>query len=133
MTPLSLVVALLAATSAGAGPPDPRAGERLDGRAPPGRGPGAGPTDVMKVAMAPVRGAAWLVLTPVDHAVGFVERHRLPQRLYEALTSDDRLLGVRPVATLQPGYGLSGGIRYFDRRSLGAGSLVAATVRGGAR
>jgi hypothetical protein len=49
------------------------------------------------------------------------------------VTSDDRLIGVRPLVRYEPGYAVGAGLRYFDRRSLGPGSLVEAAVRGGAR
>jgi hypothetical protein len=82
---------------------------------------------VARGALWPVRAASWLVLRPTEAATAYVERKNLYGRVYEALTSDDRLVGVRPVVLFDPGYALSGGLRYFDHRTLGPGSLLEAS------
>lgn len=133
-----LTVLLALEGSAPAGPPpaeqdapDPRRGERLDGR------PGAAsdpPANVALRALAsPARRASWLVLAPVDRTVGWLERKKIPQHIYEALTSDDRLVGVAPVIRYEPGYALSIGGHLYDQRTLGPGSHVDALLRAGAR
>lgn len=112
-------------------PPDLRRGERLDGRSPPERhDPGR---EALRLVATPVRAGAWLILAPVNWTIGWIERKQIPRFAYEAATSDDRLIGVRPLVRYEPGYAVGAGLRYFDMRSLGAGSLVEAAVRGGAR
>jgi hypothetical protein len=135
-TTATLFAVLLAAggpePAPGAAPPDPRLGERLDGREVAPEQDEAGRT-LPRLLLAPVRAAAWLVLTPLDRATGFAERHKLPDRVYEALTSDDRLLGVRPLVKWQSSQALAVGLRVFDRRTLGPGSLLEASGRAGLR
>jgi hypothetical protein len=123
---LALRAAGAQAQDAALGAPNPQQGERLDGRAPPVPPGGAG-TVVARGALWPLRAASWLVLRPAEAATGYVERKNLYGRAYEALTSDDRLIGLRPVVIFDPGYALSGGLRYFDHRTLGPGSLLEAS------
>jgi hypothetical protein len=127
---IHLVGAAPAATPGTEAAPDPRRGERLDGRAPPEEPASAGRA-AARVALMPVRGLVWLFTRPVDAATGFVERHRLWHHAYEAFTSDDRLRGVRPIIRWDTGYYLSGGVDIFDRRTLGPGSLLGLSVRAG--
>jgi hypothetical protein len=130
---VTLVAALLmglAARAGGPSPPDPRQGERLDGRTDPG--PGPDPSLVLpRLLLSPARAAAWMVLTPIDRATGFVERHKLFDRVYEISTSDDRLRGVRPLVRYQSDSAPAVGLRVFDRRTLGAGSALDASLRAG--
>jgi hypothetical protein len=110
--------------------PDPRRGERLDGRAeaaPPAEAAGAVP----RLLLSPMRALAWAVFTPIDRATAFAERHHLYDRAYEALTSDDRRRGVRPLVRYQSDSRLAGGLRLFDRRTLGPGSYLGASLRAG--
>jgi hypothetical protein len=103
--------------------PDPRRGERLDGRPAPAD-PRRGVRAVGRAALAVPR---WLIeglLWPVVRVVSFVEGHHVVARTYWALTSEDRLIGVRPEARYETGFLTSFGVRYFDRRTLGHGSLV---------
>lgn len=109
--------------------PDPRKGEPLDGRQPPE--PQA--LSVPRLLLAPLRAAAWLVLTPIDQGLALLEANQVPARVYETLTSDDRLVGVRPSLRYQSGFALAGGISAFNRRTLGPGSLVAVELNGGPR
>jgi outer membrane protein assembly factor BamA len=128
----TLVAAMWLLLSISPGPPDPRQGERLDGRvaAPAASDPArAAP----RLLLSPLRVAAWVVLTPIDRGVGLLERHKVYDRVYETLTSDDRLLGVRPLIQFESGTALAGGLRVYDRRTLGAGSLLGASLQAGRR
>ncbi|MCG5054158.1 MAG: hypothetical protein KA712_14435 [Myxococcales bacterium] len=112
------------------GRPESAAVPGLDGRVPP---PPPRDLALARGLLAPLRAAAWLVSTPVDAAVGFVERHELPAHAYELLTSDDRLVGVRPSVRYESGFALAGGVHFFDRRSLGPGSFLGLNLGGGPR
>jgi hypothetical protein len=103
--------------------PDPRRGERLDGRPVP-----ADPKRRLRaVGRAVLAVPRWLIeglLWPVVRVASFVESRHLVARTYWALTSEDRLVGLRPEAHYETGLLSSIGVRYFDRRALGRGSLV---------
>jgi hypothetical protein len=130
MTTLVAAVSLL--LSLPPGPPDPRQGERLDGRD--ATTAASDPAQVApRLLLSPLRVAAWAVLTPIDRGVGLLERHKVYDRVFEAVTSDDRLLGVRPLIQFESGTALAGGLRVYDRRTLGAGSLLAASLQAGRR
>jgi hypothetical protein len=130
---VTLVAALLVGMVARAEeppPPDPRQGERLDGRT--DAGPRPDPSLLLpRLLLSPARAAAWMVLTPIDRATGFIERHKLHDRAYELLTSDDRLRGVRPLVRYQSDSAPAVGLRVFDRRTLGVGSALGASLRAG--
>jgi hypothetical protein len=111
-------------------PPDPRLGEELDGRPTP-VDPFRRPRALGRAALLPAR---WLLLglgKPTAYIASFVERHHLIERTYWGVTSDDRLIGLRPEAQYETGYTFSVGARLFDKRSLGPGSLVNLRVRSG--
>jgi hypothetical protein len=133
LVPAALAATLLAPAGVRAGeppPPDPRQGERLDGRL--DEGPAGDPALTLpRLLLWPARAAAWLVLTPIDRAVGFAERHELYDRAYELMTSDDRLRGVRPLVRYQSDSAPALGLRLYDRRTLGEGSAVGASLRAG--
>jgi hypothetical protein len=105
------------------GPPDPRRGERLDGRPAPAD-PRPGLRAVGRVLLAVPRWTIEGLLWPVVRVASFVEGHHVVARTYWALTSEDRLVGVRPEARYETGFLTSFGARFFDRRTLGRGSLV---------
>lgn len=105
------------------GPPDPRLGERLDGRPAPAD-PRSGLRTVGRVVLVVPRLLIESLFWPVVRVASFVEGHHLAARTYWALTSEDRLVGVRPEARYETGFLTSFGARFFDRRTLGPGSLV---------
>jgi hypothetical protein len=105
------------------GPPDPRRGERLDGRPAP-VDPRSGLRTVGRLVLEVPRLLIESQFWPVVRIVAFVESHDLVARTYWALTSEDRLVGVRPEARYETGFLTSFGARFFDRRTLGRGSLI---------
>jgi len=105
--------------------------ERLDGRPAPAAPGASAPSTVARLALLPVRGVSWLIFKPIEATTAVVERHKWYPRAYEALTSDDRLVGLRPSLRYDTGLALIVGLRFFDRRTLGPGSLYAVTARGG--
>lgn len=109
----------------------PPADASIDGRAPPASTPASPAVVAGRIALLPLRAASWLVLKPIEYGAGVAERHQLYPRAYEALTTDDRLVGLRPSVRYDTGLALVIGARYFDRRTLGPGSSLEATVRGG--
>jgi hypothetical protein len=113
-------------------PPDPRSGETLDGREPP-TDPDRLTLLAPRLLLWPVRAVSWLVLTPVEGMAGFVEHHQLYERTYEALTSDDRQIGLRPMIYYETSIAPTVGLRYFDHRSLGQDSNLEAWLRAGPR
>jgi hypothetical protein len=105
--------------------PDARCGEALDGRGP----------DAAARALTVPRAVLWVprlasraLFWPVLQAGGFVESHHLPGWYEAILTSDDGLVGVRPVLHYSTGFLPSGGLRAFYRR-LPAGSGVGAAFQ----
>jgi hypothetical protein len=113
-------------------PPDPRRGERLDGRTVP-RDPFRVPRAIGRGALAVPRFLIDVVLWPVVRVAAFAERHHVVDRVYWAFTSDDRLVGVRPDFRYETGLRASVGLRFFDRRALGRGSLLELRGRSGGR
>src|SRR5581483_2754991 len=100
-------------------PPDPRCGEPLDGRAPPPDADGLGvPRAVLWVPRAASRAVLW----PVVEGGELVEHHRLIGWMTALLTTDDKLVGVRPELQYTTGFLPAGGLRLFYRRLPGAGS-----------
>ncbi len=127
---LLLVSGAAAAQPAPAPAPDPRRGERLDGR--------PAPSDPLRTPRAVASGALWLPRTLIEalfwppvQLVKLAERHHVPARIYWTFTSDDRLVGLRPEARYETGLVTSLGLRFFDRRSLGPGSLIELRARSG--
>lgn len=102
-------------------PPDPRCGESIDGRAE--ARPSVGLT-AARVALAPPRLATTAVLWPVVKASDAVEHHQLWDRMRAALTTDDGLVGIRPVLHYTSGFAPTGGARAYYRRLPGPGSEV---------
>src|SRR5688572_20870250 len=92
-------------------PPDPRRGEAAQGlEVQPRR-----PPSLARLILTPPRAAVQGIDVPIFVTIDEVERHRVLQRLHDLLTSEDGLVGVRPVAELQLGAGAQAGARLFDR------------------
>lgn len=103
--------------------PDPRLGERLDGRTP----PSAASSMLRRAGQAALflpRLGARLLLTPVVAVTEAAEEGHWYSRLYWATTAEDRLSGLRPSLSLESGVNPEVGLRWFDRRSLGPGTLL---------
>jgi hypothetical protein len=106
--------------------PDPRCGETLDGRAP------AEPSTARKVgqaALAVPRVAAQAAFWPAVKATDFAESHHLSDWMRALLTSDDRLVGVRPELQYSTSFVPTGGLRFYDRRLPGPGSELMLRAR----
>lgn len=101
-------------------PPDPRCGESLDGR--PAE---AAPVTMTRAALAVPRLATRAVFWPVVHGTELVERYQLIDWMDALLTTDDGLVGVRPILHYSTSFLPSGGLRFFDDRLPGAGSEIA--------
>jgi len=100
--------------------PDPRCGESLDGRGPPPPAPA-----VTRAALAVPRVAARVAFWPVVHTTELVERYQLIDWMDAVLTTDDGLIGVRPIIHYSTSFLPSGGLRFFDDRLPGAGTEIA--------
>ena len=79
---------------------------------------------VPRLVLGVPRLAAAAVFFPVLEATELAERHHLYERAYWALTSDDRLVGLRPDAALVSGFAPSAGPRFFPPRVLGPASSL---------
>jgi hypothetical protein len=77
------------------------------------------------------RVAARAFFWPIVQTSGVVERNSLLERARAALTTDDRLVGVRPELQYVSGFVPSGGLRLFYRRLPGAGTEAGARFRTG--
>jgi hypothetical protein len=101
-------------------PPDPRCGEALDGRttAPP-------PLTVARAALTVPRLATKAIFWPVVQASEVVERYQLVDWMDAILTTDDGLVGVRPIVHYSTSFLPSGGARFFYDRLPGQGSEIA--------
>ncbi len=127
----AIVVSLGAGAAPAAGkpaPPDPRRGERLDGRAP-YRDPYRYALFVPRAVLLLPRIVAYAVLAPATAATRYVEEKHLWTRAMRLLTSDDGLIRVRPIASYESGFLPSVGLRWSDRRTLGPGTRMAASFR----
>jgi hypothetical protein len=120
------------ASAAPATPPSTARGERLDGRE-------SHPGDVSlktvpRVLLFVPRVIVKAIMLPTAWAGEQVERHHLYRRLYWAVTSDDRLVGLRPEFVFESSDYFMAGLRYFNRRMLGENSQFRVRARaGGAR
>jgi len=103
-------------------PPDPRCGETLDGRAP--AEPAADLT-VPRAALAVPRLATQAIFWPVVETTELVEEYKLVAWMQALLSTDDGLVGVRPIVNYSTSFLPSGGARFFYRRLPGPGSEVA--------
>ena len=104
-------------------PPDPRCGETLDGRPLPDPSPGLA---VPRAALAVPRLVTRAVLWPVVETTDVVEHYRLLDWMDALLTTDDGLVGVRPIVNYSTSFLPSGGARLFYRRLPGPGAEIAA-------
>jgi hypothetical protein len=104
-------------------PPDPRCGETLDGRVPAGPSPELA---VPRAALAVPRLATQAVFWPVVETTELVEQYQLLGWMNALLTTDDGLIGVRPIVNYSTSFLPSGGARFFYKRLPGPGSEIAA-------
>lgn len=104
------------------GPPDPRCGDRLDGRTAPETPLAA---TAARVVLWPPRMASRVVFWPVVRTAELVEHHRVPDWLRAILTTDDGLVGVRPEVRYTTGFTPTAGLGFFYRRLPGEGSEIA--------
>jgi len=102
--------------------PDPACGEELDGRAPP---VSSGAVDVPRTMLWVPRETARLAFWPVVQTSEFIEAHQLQKWMDDLLTSDDQLVGVRPVLNYATGFLPSAGLRAFYNRLPGGSGLAA--------
>src|SRR5690349_21150036 len=107
-------------------PPDPRCGEPLDGRGP----------DATAQALTAPRAVLWVprlasraLFWPVLQTGELVESHHLPGWYDAILTSDDGLVGVRPILHYTTGFLPTGGLRAFYGRFAAPGSGVGASFQ----
>lgn len=107
-------------------PPDPRCGESLDGRAPAGP---VGSLAVPRYALHLPRLATRAVFWPMVQTSGFLEQHEVLPWLRAILTTDDKLIGLRPDIQYSTGFLPTGGFHLFDRRLPLPGSELVATFR----
>ena len=107
--------------------PDPRCGEALDGRAPPGPDSSA----FARGALAVPRVATQVLLWPIVETSDVVEHHHLLDWMATLLTTDDGLVGVRPYLHYSTGFLASIGARLFWRRLPGHHELAAHLETGG--
>jgi hypothetical protein len=100
--------------------PDPRCGETLDGRevAPAQNGAARG-------ALAVPRVATHAILWPFVETTDVMENHHLLDWMEAIFTTDDGLVGVRPVINYSTGFRPSAGLRAFYRRLPGNTELAA--------
>jgi hypothetical protein len=100
--------------------PDPRCGETIDGRAPaePENGVARGVLTVPRVA---TRALLW----PVVETSDVLEHHHVLDWMAAVLTTDDGLVGVRPILSYTTGFAPSLGLRVFWRRLPGPHELAA--------
>lgn len=104
-------------------PPDPVAGEAPDGRiAPPSLREGllALPRLVLLLPRQLLLALAW----PVRWAMIVEERHHLYDRVMDALTSDDGLIGLRLALDFSLDLRPMAGLSFFDDRVLGPGTAL---------
>src|SRR5688572_30248330 len=101
--------------------PDLRCGETLDGR-PPAEAPAS--LTAARVALTGPRLAAGAVLWPVVKTTDVVEHYRVLDWVEAVLTTDDGLVGVRPVLHYTTSFASTAGARFFYRRLPGPGSAV---------
>jgi hypothetical protein len=106
--------------------PDPRCGEELDGRSGEQQTP-AGVEAARAVLWMP-RMASRAVLWPVVQTSGFVERNHLQNWMTALLTSDDGLVGVRPLLTYATSFLPTIGAHVFYRRLPGELGAAARTA-----
>jgi hypothetical protein len=107
-------------------PPDPRCHEALDGRVAAGT-----PVSVPRVLLFPPQMLARAVFWPIVKAGDFIEYHKVLWWMDALLTTDDRLIGLRPELQYSTGFISTFGARLFDRRLPLPGSEAVLRYRGG--
>jgi hypothetical protein len=111
-------------------PPDPTRGERYDGRlrAPPARARGL--LIVPRILFAPIR-YLWIGISyPVRWTSEWMERHQIPRWVLAITTTRDGMIGIRPSLTYTSSFTPLIGFNFFDRRFVGPGSVLNATLVG---
>jgi hypothetical protein len=127
----ALAVLLLSVQVARAAePPDPRRGERHDGRTVT-RTPRDRALFVPRLVLAPIRLVIDGVAYQARMGMEFEQRHHVMQRLTDALTSEDGLIGVRPVISWALSFQPSAGLHFFHDRLLGPGTAFNLTFTTG--
>lgn len=120
----ALVLVCLAQAAFGADPPDPRQGERHDGRA-----WQPDPRDrwllAPRVLLAPLRFLLRAVAVPARAGVEFEQRNQALARLAAAFTSEDGKIGLRPLFTYASSFLATGGLYFFYERKVGFGLTLA--------
>jgi hypothetical protein len=105
--------------------PDPRCGERLDGRPP--EAPASAGVKAGRAALWLPKELGLIAVWPLVEGADLLEHHNVSGWYQAVLTSDDGLVGVRPEFNFTTGFAPTLGARFFDRRLLpGAGSQLAA-------
>jgi outer membrane protein assembly factor BamA len=102
-------------------PPDVAAGEAYDGRVH-GRDPRDDAYLFPRLLLAVPRMLWRLAFWPIGAGARFIERTRIVTVLENALTSEDRLIGVRPVFNWISGFRATFGLSFFDEKLLGRGT-----------
>lgn len=105
--------------------PDPRCGEALDGRIPPGPSPDMAAS---RAALAVPRLAARAIFWPLVEGSDAVEHYRVVDWLHALLTTDDGRVGVRPIVHYSTTFLSSVGARFFFQRLPGVGSGITGQV-----
>ena len=100
--------------------PDPRCGETLDGRA-----ASKPPMTATRAVLAVPRLATQAFMWPIVRGAQFEEDHQLMDWMDAILTTDDGLIGVRPIVHYSTSFLPTGGLRLFDDRLPVPGSEIA--------
>jgi outer membrane protein assembly factor BamA len=108
-------------------PPDPSKGESFDGRVHP-----AELRDdllvVPRLLLTPPRLLLNAVFHPVGALVRWMQRRFILEKMVDAVTSRDGLIGVRPAFNFVSGYRATFGLSFFDYKILGEGTALDASV-----
>jgi hypothetical protein len=110
-------------------PPDPRKGERSDGRLQP---PSAAQILVWpaRLVLMPLR-FLWKGLSyPLAAMANHEEKHHLSQKVYLMFTTADGMLGVRPELEYNLSFEPTVGASFFDRKLFGRDTYFDAVFRG---
>ena len=113
-------------------PPDPSVGERYDGQIEPERRSDwrDGLLWVPRVILYPIRLIFRGLWFPVRQGLEYDERHQVSQRVVDAFTSDDGLLGLRVAFAYTTGFRPTAGLSFFDLKLLGPDTAFRVAVTG---
>lgn len=112
-------------------PPDPSRGERFDGRrSDPAAARREAALAVPRLLLVLPRLVWRALFVPVGLTTRWIERHHVFQRVLDAITSRDGLVGVRPVVNIVSGIQPIFGLSYFNLRALGPRTELRATLAG---